>query len=359
MVENSKIYDLLLKIKNGYDPGWRNLSGYDDLLDDVSFNPKNPSKSIVTIVFDNEDDYLKIFELDDDDMWWVRRMNSNNYDGDDYGRYELEDQWKEGYLYEALNQENKNKIGLIGLTITNDFDDLENQKKKELIYNHFEDLVFSIGREFNYIDSECKSEVLRSEIESVFGNKFYNLGIREVSPYYKYKTNVSILLRLFDTLGDSSMSIQDLLGAIIKKFNPDTDYSGGWEDVYYSVSCQNFDYERYNEDVSWYLNQIVNDLEVSDTYLDIDEYFNLIKRLKSEYSINKWTRLDKTPELYYKIDKVDPKTNKIIVTVRNNKKSYQPAETRSMDYEDLKRFESQYELFTERRKIIKKLLRSI
>jgi hypothetical protein len=43
MEKTSEIYDLLLRVKNGYDPGWSTyFSRYDDLLDDIRFNDKSP-----------------------------------------------------------------------------------------------------------------------------------------------------------------------------------------------------------------------------------------------------------------------------------------------------------------------------
>jgi hypothetical protein len=55
MEKTSEIYDLLLRVKNGYDPGWSTyFSRYDDLLDDINFNKKNPPPSF-------EDEGLYIF----------------------------------------------------------------------------------------------------------------------------------------------------------------------------------------------------------------------------------------------------------------------------------------------------------
>jgi len=51
------------------------------------------------------------------------------------------------------------------------------------------------------------------------------------------------------------------------------------------------------------------------------------------------------------VDKIDPKTNKIIVTFRNNM-SDDREQKRSVDFEDLKRIETQYELFEQIKRIV-------
>jgi len=53
----------------------------------------------------------------------------------------------------------------------------------------------------------------------------------------------------------------------------------------------------------------------------------------------------------FKVDKIDPKTNKIIVTFRNNM-SDDREQKRSVDFEDLKRIETQYELFEQIKRIV-------
>jgi hypothetical protein len=55
------------------------------------------------------------------------------------------------------------------------------------------------------------------------------------------------------------------------------------------------------------------------------------------------------------IDDVDPKNNKIIITLRNSN-SNNLEQNRSLTFNELKRMETQYELFNESKKIKKKFL---
>ena len=115
MAENSELYDLLVRVKNGYDPEWRDYSRADKLIDNVSFNPNNPGKSMITIVFDNGDDFYDLFDLDDDDKWWANAIIHRQVN-DDWSRYEIEEDWNQGYIYESLDEENRSNLDKAGFT---------------------------------------------------------------------------------------------------------------------------------------------------------------------------------------------------------------------------------------------------
>jgi hypothetical protein len=53
----------------------------------------------------------------------------------------------------------------------------------------------------------------------------------------------------------------------------------------------------------------------------------------------------------FKVDKIDPKTNKIIVSIKKNYHD-NTEQKRSVDFEELKRIETQYELFEEIKRIV-------
>jgi hypothetical protein len=98
-------------------------------------------------------------------------------------------------------------------------------------------------------------------------------------------------------------------------------------------------------------------LEGDEEHLDFEVYLYLLQLVKDEYGIDKWIPLKRDPNLSFRIDRVDPKTHKILISFKNENNNTE--EKRSLTYDELKNLESQYELFNERRKIIKKLLRLI
>jgi hypothetical protein len=351
----SPIYEFLEKIKNGYDPDWRYYNDADKLIDNVRFNPNNPGKSIISIVFDDSNDFYDLFELDDDDKWWANALFHRQVN-DEWSNYEIEDDWRQGYIYESLDEENRSNLDRAGFTASKKNPNMDMKDKLELLYDNFGE-VSEIVSAYKYIETDCRNEKSREEIIDELGNKFYTLGIREVSVFYKYVTNVNILLRLFKTIGNEDMSLKELLKTIIEKFHGKMNY-GSYSEMYYESWCGNFDNDSFNREAKWYIDRIVSNIEDSEGYLNVEEYFYLVDEIKDNYGFDKWIPFKTKPNLFYKIENVNPETNKIIVIVRNNE-SDDREESRSMTFDELQRLDTQYELFNERRKIIKKFLRMI
>ena len=215
MAENSELYDLLVRVKNGYDPGWAYYSRYDDNLDDIRFNEKKPGLSSVNIVFSDYDDYLKLYSnlLDEDDIYYLKLFLSNQYQND-FDRYQLREEWEQGYVASYLNDENKELIDRIAYFISKDSVRMDFANKSKLLYKEYEGEIDNIMWEWSDIEHNCRMDIIQDEIIDEFSNKFYNLGIKEVVPLYKYKCSVNTLIRLFDMFGLQSETIFDLFKKI-------------------------------------------------------------------------------------------------------------------------------------------------
>jgi ribosomal protein S1 len=127
--------------------------------------------------------------------------------------------------------------------------------------------------------------------------------------------------------------------------------------MYHEASFKYFDDVTFNKKAKSSIDEMFDKLEGNEEYLDFEGYLYLSQLVKDEYEIDKWIPLKRDPNLSFKIDKVDPKTHKILISFKND--SNNTEEKRSLTYDELKNLDSQYELFNERRKIIKKLLRLI
>jgi hypothetical protein len=355
-LDYSPIYELLLSIKKGFNPGWY-VSRYDDLLDHINFNEKNPGLSKVTITFDNDDDFFDLFELDDDDRYWIRRFEDSYWDAD-YGTYDVEEAWSEGWLYEYfLNNDNKNKLNTI-VDITNkDLINKDWRQKSKYFYEHFPNESDWVYGEYATIEHECKLQSCREEVESELGNRFKYFGIREVSSMYKYVTSVNILIKLFQTINGSSeeSTLKDLLHSIVNKYTKQN--YGMYNESYYNTGCHNFDNEYFNSQITRYFDNILESLYDSEEYNDVEEYYSIIRFVANKYGFDKWINLQRNKNLYFRVKSVDPKTNKLLIEIVNNITN--STTKRSLTYDEFIRFESQYELFIENKKNIKKFLKLI
>lgn len=346
MGENSKIYDLLLDVKKGNYPDWR-YSSYDDLLDDIRFNDKSPGSSIVTIVFEDYEEYFKLFEdLTEDDISQLSRHMLSNHGYGDYDSWSSGDDWSEGYLYNYyFDDVNKEKIDKVANILMKEPNSESELHIMSTISDAFSDYTSSIMGEYNETYERCKLDAIEKEILDEFGNLFSFLGIREVSPLYKYKTSVNGLLKLFKVIGNETQTITELFKSIIKKFNmqKNSDYS----DLYYETECHDFDMESFNKNAGYYVDKMLEDAQDSDKYADIAEYLKIKDKINTEFGFNRWNTLKRDSNLRFQILDIDTKTNKLIVHVSTENK----AETRSMTYDELMRFDGQHELFNEVRKI--------
>lgn len=350
MGKTSEIYDLLLNVKNGYDPGWTRFGVYDDLLSDINFNKSYPGLSIVTIVFDNYSQYLNLFEdLSDYDVNIILSYIHNPVrwfnETQDYD-------WTDGYVYNSLNEENKEKMEKIFTFITKK-NNLDIKDKLEEFMSEFENESYSICDEWLSEENECKMKQAKQELYDEFSNKFHFVGIRELSEWYSYKTNVNILLKLFNLFNLEGGTLTELLKEIIKKFDK-TSHDGYYDEIFSSSGCENFDYESFNRNASYYIDKVLDIVMESEGYVDVEKYFEIKNEIINKYGFNKWIPLrgDKSG-ISFMIDDVDPENNKIIITLRN-RNSNNLEQRRSLTFNELKRMETQYELFNENKKIKKK-----
>jgi len=339
-VFGSDVYKLLVKIKNGYDPGWSSLGKYDNLLYDVVFNEKSPGLSKITIQFDRDEDYLVLFEdLDKDDIYSIMDLlSSGEYDG---SRYETSTEWDEARIYDYyLDVENKEYVDLILSLTIKDSSGLSNEQRMSVFSNHFKDVADRITEEWGLIEGECVRGQLKDELYEEFGNKFFTVGIIEKNPLRRYETTVNILLKLFTVIGNKTQTLEELLKVIIRKF--DNSSHGYYGDMYWNTPCNDYDMVSFNKEAKWYLDKLYESIVDSNEYKDISEYIEIKDKVGSEYGFDKWVKTKINPDLNFRIDDIDKKTNNLIVVVKVGDNR---AEKRTMSYEDLKRLESQYELF--------------
>ena len=354
MEENSEIYDLLLKVKNGYDPGWSSYySRYDDLLDDIRFNDKSPGLSTVVITFRTYDDYFKLFdedELYDEDIRTIQYFLNDQWENDNYDTYELAQNWNQGYLQNYFDEENLELINNIVSILSNNSSTISFEEKSQLMHDNFNDEVESITSEWSEIEHNCKINQIQKSLYEEFGNQFYTMGIREVSPLYKYRVSVNVLIRLFNMFNFQDKNIFDVLKNIID--NNGESYGSNYNEMYWNIGCDEFDEESFNKDAKWYLTKIYDKILDDDKYVDVYEYFHIKELIEKEYGFDKWIKINTKENLYFNINEIDPKTNKITITIKNNNNT---EEVRSVTYDELQRMQTQYELFNEIRKIQDKI----
>ena len=335
-----KMYDLLTRIVNGEQVSSRWMENVDEAVYDFKYTPKAPIKSKIDLRFD-EDDYIKLFNPSDDDMWYYNAITGN------YDTYEWEDDYqatedfKEGYFFNQFNEENLKKVKEIISIISPqsvelETDDQKSEAGKKLI-DMFRNEVESMIYEYTSLTNESKTRGFNQMIKDDFCNPFYNYGIFTKHCLREYFTSVGMLLSLYDTMGDKTLTISELLFRI----GSDMDITG-WSEYIYEIDCLDFDQEYFDSECSRHLDKIIDKLEDESEYADIYGYGELFKRLDSKFKINSRYYTKNGKDFFYR--GINPKNNRILIQVFK-KDGSAGMEERSYSEEEFNNFLVSPELF--------------
>lgn len=339
IIGEGKLYSLLIKIQNGEEVSRRELENADESIYDFKYTPKAPFKSKITLYFE-DDEYVGLFDPSEDDLYYFRVITSS------YDSYEFEDEsqaqydFQQGYMDYYFNGENLVKLKEILSIILPDAVELDTDEKREAagkkLYDMFEREIDNIVGDYIAEENNCKSRTFEKEITDDLCNQFYNYGIFTENCLTRYFTSVGMLVALYDTMGDTTLTIKELLF----KIGSDMDLAG-WGEYIYEFGCNDFDNESYDKYVSGYLDKIMEKLEDESQYADIHEYSELYKRLALKYKVGGRYFTKNNRDFFYR--GIDPANNRILVQVFKPKNG--GLENRSYTEEEFNNFLVSPELF--------------
>ena len=347
----SSIYSALSMIIKGSKIDKYKLSELDNLIGGVVYNSSNPGQSLITLKFDF-DEFFGLFDLDNkDDISFLKRLfgyNSYYYDENQFYYYDMgESDWKEGYLINEFNEQNRKKVKeLIGFLspelLTLDGDEYS-QGVSKILSNTFDREVTNIISSYVSLKDDCIEETAKEEISSEFSNPFQNYGIFEKKLFREYVTTAKILFSIFKISGKKNGSISDALMYI----NTDKTF-GPYEEYRFEYGCDNFDEESFQNEVERQLEKIEEKMFESDMFADIEGYKEIMQKVLSKYEMGKSFKLPKDKEKFFTIEKIDPKTNRIIGTYRSYKGLTGTQQKRSFSLEEFNNFLYHPELFEQK-----------
>lgn len=343
-----EIYKLLTKIAKGEQVSSRELENADDAIYDFKYTPKAPFKSRITLRFDDED-YIKLFNPSDDDMWYYNAITSryDTYEWED--DYQATEDFKDGYFFNQFNEENLKKIRQILSIISPQSVELETDEQKteaaEKLLDMFGNEIGNIIYEYTSESNECKTRGFNQMIKDDFCNAFYSYGIITKYCLTEYFTSVSLLLNLYDEVGDKTLTISELL------FRIGSDMGiAGWGEYIYELDCVDFNQESFDSECSGYLDKIIDKLEDESQYEDIYAYGDIYKRLDSKFKINNRYHTKNGREFFYR--GINVRNNRILIDVFK-KDGVGGMESRSYDEQEFENFLVSPDLFeTKKRNIV-------
>ena len=333
-----KMYDLLTRIVNGEPVSSRWMENTDESIYDFKYTPKAPFKSKIVLKFD-DDEYIKLFDPSDDDMWYYNAITSyyDSYEWDD--GYQATEDFAEGYFFSYFNGENLKKIKEILSIIEPSSVPLDTDEQKlnagKKLLDMFENEIDNIITDYTSEQNQCKTKGFNSMIKNDFCNAFDNYGIFTKECLREYFTSVGMLLSLYDTMGDKTLTISELLFRIGSEMQ-----ITGWSDYIYEVDCEDFDQESFDSYTSTNLDRIMEKLEDESQYVDIHEYSELYKRLDAKFKVNNRYKTKSGREFFYR--GINPENNRILIQVFKKEGGM---ENRSYSEEEFNNFLVSPELF--------------
>lgn len=171
----------------------------------------------------------------------------------------------------------------------------------------------------------------------------------------KFQTTVGVLLTWYKQTKSENEDLKTLLTTLIEKLDKNNYNRGGWDELRYNTNCD-VDYDKFQIFVANELEKVYEGFDDDERFTNYNEFINIQQKVDKEYGFDNWLPIKTDKNKMFKVDKIDPKTNKIIVSVRDNtinrNVSDQLSQKRSVDFEELKRIETQYELFEEIKRIV-------
>lgn len=316
-----KIYDYLIKIKDGMQVPNYELERIDDLIDRVKYNEKKPSKTIFKFKFDGIEDYAKVLDVPEDDMWILKDLFYGYYYGPQLEIYNSDlaiTDWVEGYTLAWLNQENQEKLKNILKYISPELVDWEGKEDKvsEILFNMFPREIENIIDEYQQAENECRINQLTKDIKNDICNPFVNYGLFEKECMYSYYTSLGLLLGMYKVVGDKTLSLRGML----KKLIEDQSFEGYDQWVYETWCDEEYD-ESVHLEVSNQLDNILEKIEDSEDFVDFEEYKKIYDYFGSDNSKYKFGKTYKTPKsmsVNFIPLKINPTNNKVVIRVYDN-----------------------------------------
>jgi hypothetical protein len=173
-------------------------------------------------------------------------------------------------------------------------------------------------------------------IKNDFCNAFDNYGIFTKYCLTEYFTSVGMLLSLYDTMGDKTLTISELLFRIGSEMQ-----IAGWSEYIYEVDCEDFDQESFDSYTSTNLDKIIEKLEDESQYEDIHAYGDIYRRLDAKFKVNNRYKTKSGREFFYR--GINVRNNRILIDVF--KKDNGGMESRSYTEEEFNNFLVSPELF--------------
>lgn len=310
-------YDTFMALKDyvkGKINKWE-LEGSDPQIYHVRENNSNRGQSIIKLGVNDEKFWEKV-GLHEDDIWFMKIINSYYSDYEFMDSYTITDDFRNGYIiFGELNEDNIEKLKRISRYI---FPKKFNLEDDEFRSDFAEKLLTSFTRQTQDIlddyQSEKNREMMQSAQEGInkeLINYFNEFGFTFVSDD-EFTTTVGNLIMWYIRENLLHVPIEKLLPKI---FATNKSQLGGWqENTYEYQDSEKFNSNSFNDYVERKLNEILEKIEDgADDDFNVKDYLDMVDRISEKFEVGRWHNLPKKKDVRFYVENFEMNPNKVVV----------------------------------------------
>jgi nucleoid DNA-binding protein len=296
----------------------------DDLFSYMKEDRTTPGQSVMSVEFNNYEEFLKTFGFSEDDIWFYLQITSPYSSYEFYDYYSSVDQFIDGYgIYNVLDDDNTELLKKIGRMILPMKVNLESEEYRkslsEKLMTNFKDEINSLINDFTYEMNHQMQRTAQDVISKDVDEYFLNLGFESISNT-GVKITIADLLSLYMRDGEIQLSLTELF----KKLFEDTDAPGGWlENQYEFEDMSTFDKNSFNRDAYRVLNNIfdkIEELGEEEGGVTIEDFTNMTERITKKFKQGLFYTLPKDKSVRFKIDGFKFPSMKVFVQLQKGLK---------------------------------------
>ena len=330
---------------------YRELEDSDESI--LKVKPSDPpGQSTIVINFDEDEKFFKALDISEDDLWFLNAINSHYNSYDFMDSYQIEQDFKEGYvIYGELNEENNKKLKEIAeLILPEEEFNMDNEdykiKLSETLLSLFDSEMDWILGDYHTEKNSEMLETARTSIEKEINGFLESIGFIIYREYDEIATTPANLLMWSARLQLPKIDAISLFNQIIEYTG--TGKLGGWsENSYEYQDYDNFDSNAFNNTVERQFEKILEKLDEDEDAggEKIKEFLGFRNRIVKKFGLNKWNKLPIDKKVSFKVEGFDRENMKVIIRIEKQFKGMRQLKLSEENFNNLLYSPQLFDLF--------------
>ena len=296
------------------------LLGNERLFSYMREDRSTQGQSLISIEFNNQQDFLEALGLSEDDIWFYQTINSPYSDYEFIDHYSSTEDFMEGYsFYYTLDDENKELLSQISqaiLPMKVDFSDDEYRKElSQKLMDNFGKKIKYVIEDYVYEKNHAFQRSLSKVMDKEMDEYFNELGI---DAYREgFRITVADLMALYIREGMLHLPLKELLESLFSR----KEAPGGWQEDYYAYEDpDDFDSDGFNKTANNIFSEILETIEEEgeEEGVGIKDFTDMTSRILKKFRQEEFYFLpkDSKKETRFQIEGFKFPEMKVVVTLQ-------------------------------------------